>query len=296
MGITKAIIACVMGIAVMLTIGGCEADKEATAKKENAQGKESVVKKVKAEEPIMQAARVEKLTYFEGAVVRGPKDEKVMSFVFTGGSFGEGMPVILETLKKHGIKGAFFFTGDFLKIDEYKDYVKQAYADGHYVGPHSYGHPLYCDWSERKTLITKEEFIADLEKNFEQLEKDFGISRNELKYWIPPYEHYNSEVSEWAKEIGYPLMNITYGTLTHTDYTEATAKNYRDSEKIFKSVFDYEEKHEDGLNGWIMLIHAGAGEGRPDKFFNRLDELISGLKDRGYSFVRVDELIDGPKK
>ena len=292
----KAIFAGVMGAVVCGMLGGCWVGSVTTVETEVRQQKERVEPMVKVEEQAMQAARAEKLTYFDGAVVRGPKDEKVMSFVFTGGSFGEGMPMILKTLEKHGIKGAFFFTGDFLKIEEYKGYVKQAHEGGHYVGPHSYGHPLYCDWGEKKTLITKEDFVADLEKSFELLDEGFGIKRDEYKYWIPPYEHYNSEVSEWAKEVGYPLMNITYGTLTHADYTEVDAKNYRDSETIFKSVFDYEAKHEDGLNGWIMLVHAGAGDGRPDKFFNRLDELITKLKEKGYSFVRVDELIEGPRK
>ncbi|QDU33615.1 Peptidoglycan-N-acetylmuramic acid deacetylase PdaA precursor [Poriferisphaera corsica] len=252
---------------------------------------------VKEEQQAMQEAHKAKLTYFEGAVVRGPKDEKVMSFVFTGGSFGEGMPYILETLKKHGIKGAFFFTGDFLENESFKPYVKEAYEAGHYVGPHSYGHPLYCDWGDRsKTLISRADFEADFEKNLRLIEDEYGIGRGELKWWIPPYEHYNTEVAGWATALGYPMFNLTNGTLTHADYTEATAKNYRDSETIWNSVFEYEAKHEDGLNGWVMLIHAGAGDGRPDKFFLKFDALINELKTRGYSFVRADELIEGTYK
>ncbi|QQE11683.1 polysaccharide deacetylase family protein [Planctomycetota bacterium] len=250
--------------------------------------------KIDDEDVKMKEVREAKLSRFEGAIVRGPKDEKVMTFVFTGGSYGEGMPYILETLKKHGIKGAFFFTGDFLENAEFEGYVKQAYSEGHYVGPHSYGHPLYCDWGDRsKTLISREDFEADFEKNLKLIEEKYAIGRNELKWWIPPYEHYNKEVAGWAEELGYPMFNLTYGTLTHADYTLANAKNYRDSETIWKSVFEYEAKHEDGLNGWIMLIHAGAGDGRPDKFFLKLDDLINELKGRGYSFVRVDEMIEG---
>ncbi len=61
-----------------------------------------------------------KLTWVRGGIERGPTDEKKISLVFTGGSFGEGGEHILNVLKKHGIKGSFFFTGDFFRTREFE--------------------------------------------------------------------------------------------------------------------------------------------------------------------------------
>jgi endoglucanase len=41
----------------------------------------------------------------------------------------------------------------------------------------------------------------------------------------------------------------------------------------------------------VLLIHAGTDPRRKDKLYNRLDELISYLKKEGYSFKKIDALL-----
>jgi hypothetical protein len=60
---------------------------------------------------------------------------------------------------------------------------------------------------------------------------------------------------------------------------------------IWDSVFEYEAGQPDGLNGFLLLTHVGAGPRRTEKFFDRLDELIAKLKGLGYSFVSVPVLL-----
>jgi len=45
------------------------------------------------------------------------------------------------------------------------------------------------------------------------------------------------------------------------------------------------------LNGFILLMHIGAGRDRADKFYTRLPALIKYLKAKGYHFQRVDQLL-----
>ena len=66
---------------------------------------------------------------------------------------------------------------------------------------------------------------------------------------------------------------------------------YLSSEAIFRSITEYEQKDPSGLNGFILLIHAGAGPQRTDKFFHKLSELINYLKKKNYKPVRIDELL-----
>ena len=65
-------------------------------------------------------------------------------------------------------------------------------------------------------------------------------------------------------------------------------KNYRTSNEIYQSIIDREK--EDGLNGFILLIHFGTDAKRTDKFYDRLDELITTLKKSGYQFTSITEV------
>lgn len=231
--------------------------------------------------------------WVRGGAIRGPRDKKQIALVFTGGSFGEGTLDILDALRDRGIKGAFFFTGDYLRIPEYRGGIQRILAEGHYLGPHSDQHLLYCPWDNRdKTLVTREEFQADLKKNIDDLVA-LGAKRESIVWWIPPYEWYNQDISDWSLAMGMRLFNFTPGTLSHTDYTESDAKNYRDSDTIYKSVLEYESSHagDGGLNGFLLLSHVGAGDKRADKFYRRLPSLLDELKKRGYEFVRLDDML-----
>lgn len=131
---------------------------------------------------------------------------------------------------------------------------------------------------------------ADLRRNRDELAA-LGVPREKMTWWIPPFEWYNEEISRWSAEENIRLFCFTPGTLSHADYTEESAPTYRSSETIYRSILAWEEKEEDGLNGFLLLTHVGAGDGRSDKFFRRLPELIRELKARGYGFRRVDELL-----
>jgi endoglucanase len=63
------------------------------------------------------------------------------------------------------------------------------------------------------------------------------------------------------------------------------------SQVIFDSILRREADDPDGLNGFLLLLHAGAGPGRTDKFHPRVGELIDRLMEKGYRFVRVDTLL-----
>jgi peptidoglycan/xylan/chitin deacetylase (PgdA/CDA1 family) len=120
--------------------------------------------------------------------------------------------------------------------------------------------------------------------------KKFGITQEYASYFIPPYEWYNDSIVSWTKKMQLKLFNFSSGTLSHADYTTPEMKNYRSSDEIYKSIVAYEEKN--GMNGFILLIHIGTDPARKDKFYLRLDELVKQLKLKGYTFLRVDELLN----
>ncbi|HEY1023687.1 MAG TPA: polysaccharide deacetylase family protein [Sphingobacteriaceae bacterium] len=228
-----------------------------------------------------------------GAIVRGDTSKKELALVFTGDEFADGGKVIRRTLNKNSVRASFFFTGRFYANREFGSLIKGLRKDGHYLGAHSDDHLLYCDWTKRDSLlVTEEQFRADLRRNYQKM-AGFGIQKNDAEYFLPPYEWYNLMISKWTGEEDLKLVNFTHGTRSTADYTyPEMGKSYRSSEEIYRSIFEYEAKDKNGLNGFILLIHIGTDPRRTDKLYNRLDAMIRQLKGMGYRFKTIDELLN----
>nr|WP_295864212.1 glycoside hydrolase family 9 protein [uncultured Chitinophaga sp.] len=230
-------------------------------------------------------------TYTSGAVTRGDTSRKMLTLVFTGDEFADGGQTIRRVLQQQKVPAAFFLTGKFYANPAFQPLVKQLKADGHYLGPHSDQHPLYCDWQKRDSLlITHEAFDKDLAANYRRM-KSLGISKSAAPYFLPPYEWYNDTIAAWTKAAGLQLVNFTPGTRSNADYTTPAMKSYRSSEEIYRSVLQYADTQPAGLNGFMLLLHIGTDPARTDKFYHRLNELITDLKKRGYRFVAIDQLL-----
>ena len=222
-----------------------------------------------------------------GAIVRMDTTKKKIYLVFTAHEFADGYSVIRETLSKYNIKASFFFTGDFYRADEFRKLILDLKNDGNYLGAHSDKHLLYCTWENRDSLlVSKEVFNKDVLDNYAEMEK-FGITKEEAHYYMPPYEWYNLEISNWTSQLGLTLFNFTGGTSSNQDWTyPELGKAYISSDSILNRVMRYEE--DNGMNGFIFLSHIGTDPRRTDKFYNKLDQLIGYLKNKGYSFSRIE--------
>jgi len=229
----------------------------------------------------------------EGGIIRGPTDKKELSLIFTGSKYGEGTEVILDALGNRPVPAAFFLTGDYLAQESHPPLVERMIAEGHYVGPHSHGHLLYAPWEDRQeTLVTEEEFKADLEQNMRELAA-LGAShsgaRDEPVYFVPPYEWYNAQHARWAEEVGCVLVNFTPGSGSHRDWAPEDHRVFKPSTEIMADILGHEASAADGLNGHLLLLHLGSQ--REDKMHDHLGELLDKLHERGYTIKRIDELL-----
>jgi peptidoglycan/xylan/chitin deacetylase (PgdA/CDA1 family) len=226
----------------------------------------------------------------KSAITRGDTTKKEIALVFTGDEYGDGGPTIDAVLAKHAIKASFFLTGNFYRNNAFKPLIKKLRQSGHYLGPHGDRHLLYCDWQNRDSLlITKKEFIRDLDDNIREM-KHAGIE-NSTKLFLPPFEWYNDSIVKWSGEYGHQLICFTPGTLSTADYTWPSLGNYRSSAEIYNSILKREKQDAGGLNGYLLLLHVGTDVRRVDKFYTRLDELVGRLLAEGYRFKRVDEML-----
>lgn len=168
---------------------------------------------------------------------------------------------ILEILKKHDVKVTFFMTGGW--VDAYPDDVKMILAEGHDLGNHSQNHKNMSQ-------------LSDAEKENELMtvhNKVKGLTGYDMFLFRPPYGDYDAAVVKTARKCGYHTVQWDVDSLDWKDYG---------AESIVKMV----TQHKHLGNGSIILCHNGARYTA-----EALDTLITSLKNAGYRFVPLSELI-----
>lgn len=187
--------------------------------------------------------------------------EKKIALTFDAAWGNEDTAQILEILKKHDVRVTFFMTGGW--VESYPDDVKAILAAGHDLGNHSENHKNMSQ-------------LSDAEKKEELMkvhEKIRTLTGYEMFLFRPPYGDYDNAVVNVAKENGYYTIQWDVDSLDWKDYGV---------DSIIKTV----TQHKHLGNGSIILCHNGA------KYTAKaLDMLIATLKNEGYTFVPVSELI-----
>lgn len=237
-------------------------------------------------------ARRSGYTITHGGITRMDSTHQEIALVFTGDEFGDGLSAISKTLQQEKVKGSFFFTGNFYRNKAWQPAIRQLYKEGHYLGPHSDKHLLYCDWNKRDSLlVTKEQFLQDMNANLDVMQQ-LGIDTAKVRCYIPPYEWWNDSIAGWSAGMGLQIVCFTPGTGSNADYTyPEMGTRYKSSKAIVQSVKAFEKNKAGKLNGVILLIHAGTDARRKDKLYLQLHQLINYLKQKGYRFRRVNDLV-----
>lgn len=168
---------------------------------------------------------------------------------------------ILDILKKRNVHVTFFMTGGWVK--NYPDDVKAILAAGHDLGNHSENHK---NMSQLSAQQQQEELMRVHERVKELTGYDMFLFR-------PPYGDYDNSVILTARQCGYYPIQWDVDSLDWKDYG---------AEDIVNRVVN----HKHLGSGSIILCHNGA------KFTaDALDDLITGLQDKGYQIVPVSDLI-----
>jgi len=232
-----------------------------------------------------------KAIYRFGGIERLDTSSAIIYLTFTGGDYNDGRHKVKRYLKKENVKANFFFTGDFYRNKENRGFIRTLKRQGHYLGPHSDQHLLYATWEDRDSLlVSRAEFREDLLANY-AIMSQFGITKDAAAFFMPPYEWYNQQISDWTHELDLTLVNFTPGTRSNADYTTPDmGKRYVNSARIFESILQYEQQSSTGLNGFVLLIHIGTHPDRKDKFYDDLPRLLKVLKKKGYQFGLLTQL------
>ncbi|ERI95191.1 polysaccharide deacetylase [Clostridiales bacterium oral taxon 876 str. F0540] len=194
--------------------------------------------------------------------INGYTKEKVVALTFDDGPDSKTTPRILDILKKNNIHGSFFFIGN--RINQYSSVVKRTYEEGNLVLSHSFSHP---ELTKKSAKEVKNEFISAENAIYSVIKKKPAIVR-------PPYGAVNETVLKEASEEDLKLTIWSTDTL---DWSQKEKAN------IVKNVVDNVRP------GEIILMHSNEDKATTAE---ALPEIITKLKEKGYSFVDLSELLN----
>ena len=184
------------------------------------------------------------------------KNRKVVALTFDDGPNPATTNQALDTLSKYGIKATFFVLGKNVSGNE--EILKRMKADGHVIGNHSWSHPVLSKLSldEAKKQITDTE---------DALAKVLGSSSKLMR---PPYGAITDDIRN--------SLNLSF-IMWDVDSLDWKSKN----ETAILTEIQREVK-----NGSIILMHDIHVE-----TVNALPKVIDYLKEQGYEFVTVPEML-----
>lgn len=196
------------------------------------------------------------------AVYLGP-DEKVIYLTFDAGYENGNVEKILDVLKAHNAKGAFFILENLVLRNT--ELVKRMADEGHTVCNHTARH-------KNMSLVHDEaEFAAELER----MEKVYNekTGRELSKFYRPPEGAFSEANLDFAAKLGYSTV---FWSFAYADWdNNKQMSGDKAIEKIMKHIH----------NGEIMLLH-------PTSATNAaiLDEVLTRLEADGWRFGTLDEL------
>lgn len=189
-------------------------------------------------------------------------NEKVVSLTFdVNWVEKDNIEVILSILKKYNIKATFFIMGRWVNYSEENvNKLKAIKEGGHEIGNHSYKHPSF-------TKIGADKMKEEIDKTNEIIEKYTGDKPKLFRF---PSGDYNKEAFLKVRNFG--CMAIQWD-VDSVDWKEASPE--MEYNRVMKNV----------KPGSIILFHNAKYTPQ------NLDRIIKELKDKGYEFKPVGEMI-----
>ncbi len=229
---------------------------------------------------------------------RGRADQKVIALTFDGGSENNVSEEILDYLQALNIRCTFFLTGEF--VTRFPETVKRIVADGHEVANHTMHHPHLTTFGENGRHDTRPEINREvLQKELRNMALAFAklTGKKVAPFWRAPYGEHNREIRAWAAELGYREVGWTVGSQngenmdTRDWVAKPTDPGYRTAAEIREMILNFARQKPHGANGGIILMHM-ASHRKGDFPHRQLPEIVAGLRELGYRFVTISELVN----
>jgi peptidoglycan/xylan/chitin deacetylase (PgdA/CDA1 family) len=209
-----------------------------------------------------------------GTVYAGRVSEKVVALTFDDGPSPVWTTQILDELKLAKVKGTFFMLGEH--VVKYSEVAKRVAAEGHEIGNHTYDHHVLIYYT-----------MDELEKEIKEAEKVIkDTTGRATRYFRPPKAWLTGPEKKKIEEMGYKTVLWTLNSKDWVTFDD-------------KYIIRYILKHL--KPGDIILFHDSGGVFRVEggdrhETVLAVRRLIERLKEKGWQFVTVSELLELEKK
>ncbi|PTX51927.1 peptidoglycan/xylan/chitin deacetylase (PgdA/CDA1 family) [Melghirimyces profundicolus] len=243
--------------------------KEEPTRKTKTTGKLNPAEKQKPTDTTADRPKVEKETKGKripsGVVYHGPKKKKRVAITFDDGPDSVHTPAILKILRKEEVSATFFVVGR--AVQQHPEMTVRIAAEGHVLANHTWNHAYL-------PALSGKQIDAELDKTQRAVKR---LTGREMALMRPPYGAVKGKEKRIARK-GYRIINW--------DVDSVDWKHGRSHQQVISSVKAQVKP------GSIILLHNGGGD--RSATVRALPELIRHLKQKGYRFVAVDELMGVP--
>lgn len=206
----------------------------------------------------------------KGTIYGFPVKDKVIALTFDDGPSPIWTPRILDELKKHNIKATFFMVGS--NAEKYPQIAKRVADDGHEIGNHTYLHHVLLYYTN-----------DELQLEIKHTENIIGnITGRKTDLFRPPKGWLTKREKDYIKSLGYKII---LWTLNSKDWVSFFGDKYI-ANKLARNI----------QPGDIILFHDSGGvfslkDGNRLNTLKAISILINELKQKGYKFVTISELL-----
>ena len=186
-------------------------------------------------------------------------EEKKVALTFDAAWGADKTQGILDTLAEYGATGTFFLVGFWL--DKYPEMTKSIAEAGFEIGNHSANH-LNMPKLNAETMRTE---ITSVNAKIEELTGKKPV------YFRAPYGDYSDKLMTAVEDLG--MVGVQW-SIDSLDWKGLSAKEITD--RIVPNV----------KSGDIILFHNNS-----DHVLDALPLVLMALKNKGYSFVGLSELV-----
>ncbi len=203
------------------------------------------------------------LSQFQGTTIREAKldsQHKAIALTFDDGPWPTATTQILDILKENNIKATFFWVGRYLQT--YPEIGKQVAAAGHAIGNHTWNHE-YLKYNEDGAA-------REIDRTSSLIEEVTGVQTSMFR---PPGGILNNGLAAYAQKKNYAVVMWSADSFDWRTITGSLTDNVMRQAK----------------SGGIVLMHDGGGNRA--RTVKALPDIIARLRNEGYIFVTVPELL-----
>ena len=191
-------------------------------------------------------------------IFRGNEQKQMVSLLVNVAWGNEYIPELLKTMKRHDVQSTFFLDGSW--VHDNPNVAQMIFEESHEIGSHAYTHP---DMQK----LTRTEIIDQLKRTNDVIDATLGVTP---KWFAPPSGSFTDTVVEEAANQN---MHTILWSVDTIDWRKPQPQEM--VQRVLSKVHP----------GATILMHP------TDSSARGLEQLIIGLKEKGYEIGTVSDLL-----